>query len=96
MDDRDAYMEYVGDCVGKAENDLLNEMTDSIAKALKVVKEISCKEKYKKIVSVFKEHTPICTCHFCDDAIIGKIRRIKHCDAYYTACIDCCSKFGEI
>ena len=58
MNDREAYMSYVGDCVGQAEGSLVSDWMDANREILKQVKEFLSNDDYAKVDNVIKKIGP--------------------------------------
>ena len=82
----DGYMEYVGYCVGQAENDVMNSLCDDIEKTLIELKSRISKESYEIVRKYFDENLPIRKgyCMYCKkelDPSNEYHRRWETCDA---------------
>ena len=55
MNDKDAYMSYVGDCVGQAEESIVSDWVDANREILKQVKEFLNDYDYKKVEEIVRK-----------------------------------------
>ena len=58
MNEKDAYMSYVGDCVGQAEESIASDWMDANTEMLKQVKEFLNDVDYKKVEAIVKKIGP--------------------------------------
>lgn len=95
MSERDDYMAYVGDCIGQAEENLMNSLTDAIEKTLEELKSKISKGNYEIVRKHFDENTPIRKgyCKNCSKELELENeyhRRWETCDAEcYGIMVDC-------